>query len=349
MPTMVNANTLPMIRYKGTQSAFLSRIIRDKVKKKQMINDRTNEVPELLELVRGEDEWDERIERLKKEEGVADDIKVIVDGSEEDISEEPAWADVINKHHDKLHSAYWKMTRNEKIILDKMNLLVREEKRLALIEKKKKIIEKNDAKRKRKGLPPLDRGNLDFSHIPPATARPALSAQWIESGRGEKHLIMSGPLPQQRLRGRRLDSAVEDIGSTMRQNDHDKIAIRRLDLGDASKRAGSSKSSNVNERSTSSSRFDGSFTISRGSQSVRVSRPQKQVGIQANSLGAMNEDPGGFTISRGSQTVRVSRQPQQQQGTRKMPKFTGDKPLNGINSRSMNPKVEHGTITIRRG
>jgi len=81
VPKLVNANALPILRWKKPQPESLSRVIRDKVNQKQRRMTMRNELQDYgLPMGQWEDEWD----RLVREQG---------GGREEE--EEPRWAEAV--------------------------------------------------------------------------------------------------------------------------------------------------------------------------------------------------------------------------------------------------------------
>ena len=64
VPKFVNANGLPMLRFKKPQSAFLSRVLNDKIERRIKLYDDLRSLEEEIHMARQEDEWD----RLLSEE-----------------------------------------------------------------------------------------------------------------------------------------------------------------------------------------------------------------------------------------------------------------------------------------
>ena len=66
VPTLVNTNGIPHLRFKKPQSPFLSRIIRNKIVQRQKRFDRSDLLKAEIAIARAEDEWDHILSRTCK-------------------------------------------------------------------------------------------------------------------------------------------------------------------------------------------------------------------------------------------------------------------------------------------
>lgn len=64
IPSMVNANHIPILRFKKPQSPFLSHMIRQKNDEREKRIDRTQRLENLLPLAEDEDRWDAIVRRM---------------------------------------------------------------------------------------------------------------------------------------------------------------------------------------------------------------------------------------------------------------------------------------------
>ena len=120
VPKLINANKVPILRFKKPQSPFLSRMIRDIIETRQKRVDLQNKLKDQVQWARGEDVWDDV---LRKSFGL-----------EQDQSEEP-WSHQPKLSHDQVQARHMAAANKQVKIAAKMHAIVEKEKALALEEK----------------------------------------------------------------------------------------------------------------------------------------------------------------------------------------------------------------------
>jgi len=137
VPILVNANRVPMLRFKKPQSPFLSRIIRDQVKTRESRILVSNELAAALPVAQAEDTWD----------------RILVEsfGLHQDKGEE-SWRFAIEQAQHELYENQDAAIKKRKAIAERMHKIVEEEKVLAEAEKLRLRDEKHKARKARRPI-----------------------------------------------------------------------------------------------------------------------------------------------------------------------------------------------------
>ena len=150
IPKLVNANGFPFLRFKKPQSAFLSRMIRDHVKRKDKRFTQYQIFQQSLKIAADEDEWDVILEQTC---GLH-------------IGCEESWEAEIKR---SIGEASFKINREytrSKAVAEQMAMIIEKEKELAYQEKGHALAEKRKEKLARKQAESVEQGaGTDQSHI----------------------------------------------------------------------------------------------------------------------------------------------------------------------------------------
>ncbi|MCJ1311489.1 hypothetical protein MMC25_005161 [Agyrium rufum] len=127
VPTLVNANGIPFLRYKKPQPALLSRIIRHRIKSHQTLTNHVHRMEKELAWAQGEDVWDAVTRKLLdpiQEEVVMQDTVGDLSSAKE---RGPKWAVAV---HEGIGTCYDKMAtasrRNQEMAMKMWNIVKKE-------------------------------------------------------------------------------------------------------------------------------------------------------------------------------------------------------------------------------
>ncbi|KAI9730303.1 MAG: hypothetical protein M1818_008206 [Claussenomyces sp. TS43310] len=132
VPVLVNANSLPMLRFKKPQSTFLNRVLLDRIKRKQRQVDGIDRAQVWMDWGRDEDEWD-RLLPLGPE-GTAGHT----------------WSDESRRAKKDYEKQMMADIRKNKVLAQKFLAIVDREKELALQERKERKRERDRERKERR-------------------------------------------------------------------------------------------------------------------------------------------------------------------------------------------------------
>lgn len=163
VPKLVGVHTVfPFLRFKKPQSPFLSRILRNKVKKKHLRYDRIEKMDELVVIGEWEDAWDRVVENCSFEDSLREETRKAgsLEWEDDEYEEEKEWrprpniGDSWTSEAKKAIMETWRANAREakksRQLGDKMVEIIEQEKKLAEEERRERRHLKNVEKQEKK-------------------------------------------------------------------------------------------------------------------------------------------------------------------------------------------------------
>ncbi|QIX02094.1 hypothetical protein AMS68_007611 [Peltaster fructicola] len=136
VPRLVNAGGVPMLRIKKPQPQHLSAYIRHRIKRKIKKYDRMHEMQDNTKLAESEDEWDDIVN--EQQHGVSTHSQG-----------DPSWRHALDEGVKDIESFLGREAKKSKIMAQKMQHIVDEERKLAQLERAERIRQRDAAQYER--------------------------------------------------------------------------------------------------------------------------------------------------------------------------------------------------------
>lgn len=125
IPTLISANTIPMLRIQKPQPPHLSGFINHRIEQRHKRHARRHRLTEELSLAEREDDWDDIIQELgRRERGGMSIGEAMMGGKGVMHGVEPGWSDAIEDEIDVVHAQLDEEATKNRVMAERMQAVV---------------------------------------------------------------------------------------------------------------------------------------------------------------------------------------------------------------------------------